>query len=82
MSSIFLKSALRSTKANPFTATEIIGNEVESEIFVKYLPKALSQGEFVCAPEPQVVGKGLEYVQEAFDILGEGVSAKKIVLTL
>jgi NADPH:quinone reductase-like Zn-dependent oxidoreductase len=82
MISIFFKSTLRSTKATFFTATEIMGHEIESEIFVKYLHNALALGEFVCAPEPQVIGKGLEHVQEALDILGKGVSAKKIVVTL
>jgi NADPH:quinone reductase-like Zn-dependent oxidoreductase len=82
MASVFWKSTLRSTKATFFTATEMLGHEIESDIFVKYLPNALKLGEFVCAPEPQVVGKGLEHVQEAFDILGKGVSARKLVVTL
>jgi hypothetical protein len=82
MASIFLKSALRSTKATFFTATEMMGHEFELEIFTKYLPCALARGDFLCAPEPQVVGNGLEYVQEAIDILGKGVSANKLVVTL
>jgi NADPH:quinone reductase-like Zn-dependent oxidoreductase len=82
MASIFFKSTLRSTKAAFFTASEIVGHDLDSKIFADYLPKALSSGDFVCAPEPQVVGKGLQYVQKAFDILGHGVSAKKLVVTL
>ncbi len=34
------------------------------------------------APEPFVVGHGLEYTQEAFDVQKKGVSAKKVVVTL
>jgi len=79
---IFVKSMLHSTQTVFFVATEILGTEVESEIFAKYLPQALTQGEFVCAPEPMVIGKGLEHVQEGFDVLGKGVSAKKIVVSL
>jgi hypothetical protein len=46
------------------------------------LPAALAKGKYVAAPEPQVVGKGLEDVQEAFDVNKRGVSAKKVVVSL
>ena len=32
------------------------------------------------APEPEIVGKGLEFVQTALDTLRKGVSAKKLVV--
>jgi hypothetical protein len=38
--------------------------------------------QFVPAPEAIVVGKGLEKIQEAFGIHMQGVSAKKIVVSL
>jgi len=82
MISIFIKSKLRSTRTTFFVADEIVGTEIESEIFANYLPNALTKGEFACVPEPQVIGKGLEHVQEGFDVLGKGVSAKKMVVSL
>lgn len=36
----------------------------------------------LAAPEPFVVGHGLEYVQEAFNFQKKGVSVNKVVVTL
>lgn len=77
-----IKSTLRSTKTSFFTATELLGHEIEPEIFGKFLPSALARAKYMCAPNAEVVGAGLEHIQEAFDTLGKGVSAKKIVVTL
>ncbi|KAL3431030.1 chaperonin 10-like protein [Aspergillus tetrazonus] len=38
--------------------------------------------QFVPAPEPEVVGRGLESIQRAMDIQARGVSARKIVVQL
>ncbi|KAI1342725.1 zinc-binding oxidoreductase CipB [Xylariaceae sp. FL0016] len=60
----------------------IRGNHVGKAVYESFLPKALSGGSFVPAPEPLVAGTGLESVQGAMDLLAEGVSAQKIVVTL
>ncbi len=52
------------------------------KIFGEFLPRALEEGRYVCAPEPLVVGRGLESIQEAFEVLKKGVSAKKVVVSL
>lgn len=62
--------------------TAIGSDSVTAQVFETYLPKALAKGQFVPAPEPQVVGKGLEKIQDAFMVSMQGVSAKKIVVTL
>ncbi|TVY53239.1 Dehydrogenase azaJ, partial [Lachnellula suecica] len=62
--------------------TDLMANEVGSTVWNDFLPKALANGEFVPAPEPHVVGKGLEHLQEAMDLSKKGVSAKKVVVTL
>ena len=64
-----------------FAAT-INGNEVGRIIYEDFLPGALAEGRFVAAPEPHVVGKGLECLQAGLDLLMKGVSAKKVVVTL
>ena len=68
------------------TAKFILSNEMDNEvreaIYGNFLPKALKEGKYVCAPEPMVVGKGLESVQEALDVQKKGVSARKVVVTL
>lgn len=61
---------------------DLMGNEVGRAIYRDFLPEALGMGRFVPAPETRVVGKGLEYVQEAMDLNKKGVSAKKLVVTL
>ena len=61
---------------------EPVGTEVGPMVFNNFLPEAMAEGTFVPAPEAQVVGHGLESLQEAFDIQKRGVSAKKIVITL
>ncbi|KAL2036394.1 hypothetical protein N7G274_010892 [Stereocaulon virgatum] len=57
-------------------------NEVGAVIYADYLPKALAEGKFIAAPEPLVVGKGLESIQKAFEVQMKGVSAKKVVVSL
>ena len=63
-------------------SAEIKDNEISKVIFEDFLPTALAEGKFVAAPEPEVVGDGLENVQAGLDTWMEGVSAKKLVVSL
>lgn len=64
-----------------WSTTLLTDNEIGPAIFENFLPKALAQRKYKVAPEPLVVGtKGLEGVQEGFDILKKGVSARKVVV--
>lgn len=69
-------------EAKFFRGDSLAQNELGDAIFAEFLPKALAEGKFVAAPEPLVVGKGLERLQQAFDVQMKGVSAKKVVVTL
>lgn len=51
-------------------------------VFRDYLGKALAGGKYLAMPEPMIIGKGLEIVQEAFEVQKKGVSAKKVVVEL
>ncbi|KAH0147945.1 hypothetical protein KCU67_g11655, partial [Aureobasidium melanogenum] len=62
--------------------TSLKDNAVGRAIYVDYLPKALASGAFIPAPGPQIVGNGLEHVQQAVDQVMKGVSATKLVVTL
>ena len=62
--------------------SDLFDNEVGKAVYEDFLPQALEQGKFVPAPEPQVVGKGLERIQEAMEMNKKGVSAKKLVVSL
>lgn len=55
---------------------------VVARLYMNFLPEALEKGQFVPAPPPQVVGKGLDKIQEALDLQRKGVSGKKLVVTL
>ena len=57
-------------------------NEVSKAVYVDFLAQALAEGTYIAAPDPWVVGKGLESVQAGFDAQKKGVSAKKVVVTL
>ncbi|OCL13223.1 GroES-like protein [Glonium stellatum] len=57
-------------------------NEASKVVYEDFLPRALEDGAYIAAPDPEVVGKGLESLQTAFDIQKKGVSAKKVVVTL
>ncbi|KAI0472605.1 GroES-like protein [Xylariaceae sp. FL0804] len=63
-------------------ASTIKDNEVGPAVFNNFLPQALAQNKYVCAPTPKVVGTGLEAIQAAFEALKPGVSASKLVVTL
>ncbi|KAF6235452.1 hypothetical protein HO173_006135 [Letharia columbiana] len=69
-------------EANMVWGSSLKDNEVGPAIFVDFLPKALAEGKYIPAPEPWIVGKGLESIQDGFEAQKKGVSAKKVVITV
>jgi len=57
-------------------------NEVGPTIYVEFLPAALGAGAYPAAPEPVIVGEGLEQIPVAIDRLRKGASAQKLVIRL
>lgn len=55
---------------------------VGQQIWRVYLEPALASGAIQCKPRAEIVGHGLESVQKAMDLLAQGVSAKKLVVTI
>ena len=51
-------------------------------LWADYLPQALASGSFLPKPNPQIVGHGLEDIQEAMDMQKKGVSATKLVVRI
>ena len=82
MANIWVKSKMRGIRTAFIFGSSLLYNEVGKVIYVDFLPRALAEGAYVAAPEPQVVGKGLESIQAGYDIQRKGVSAKKIVISL
>lgn len=77
-----MKARRRNIRTKFIFGDSLADNEVGPMLYRDFLPKALAAGTYVAAPEPLVVGHGLEAVQAAFDAQREGVSARKIVVTL
>jgi len=63
-------------------AGSIAENSIGPALFHDYLEKALASKVILAKPDPIVVGKGLDKIQEAMDRLRAGVSAGKYVVTL
>lgn len=62
--------------------TNLKDNEVGPAIYEHFLPAALANGTYRAAPEAVVVGEGLAKIPDALDQLRNGVSAKKLVVTV
>ncbi|RWA03699.1 hypothetical protein EKO27_g11407 [Xylaria grammica] len=67
---------------NAIFGLTIKDDEISRVIYEDFLPKALEAGSFKPAPEPLIVGQGLESIQAAVDLHRAGVSAQKIVVKL
>jgi NADPH:quinone reductase-like Zn-dependent oxidoreductase len=62
-------------------------NGIAEAVFGDYLPKALAEGRFLPLPKVQIVGHGLELIQEGLDrvvseYMSSGGGARKLVVTL
>ncbi|KAF3763461.1 zinc-binding oxidoreductase CipB [Cryphonectria parasitica EP155] len=77
-----VKKTMKGVTVQFVWGTELVDSDVAKVVYSDFLPAALASGRFVPMPEPQVIGQGLEKVQEAFEVGKKGVSAKKIVITL
>ncbi|KAJ6509200.1 chaperonin 10-like protein [Mycena vitilis] len=59
-----------------------LADVVGRAIWEDWLYGALADGSVKCRPHYEVVGRGLEGVQGALDLMGKGVSAKKLVVEI
>jgi NADPH:quinone reductase-like Zn-dependent oxidoreductase len=80
--SLTVKSKLKRVDSKFIFGSDLMANEVGRVIYEDFLPGALAEGKYIAAPEPQVIGKGLEHIQEGMDLHKNGVSAKKVVISL
>ncbi|MGA6974238.1 MAG: zinc-binding alcohol dehydrogenase family protein [Candidatus Binatus sp.] len=76
------KARMRRVRSKFVIGDTLVNNEVGKAIYVDFLPKALAAGQYVAAPNPYVVGRGLDCIQTAFDVQKKGVSAQKVVVSL
>lgn len=77
-----VKSRLNGVQYEFVWGGDLVDSDLAEKVYNNYLPAALETGEFRPAPGPQVVGKSLQEIQEAFEACKKGVSASKVVVTL
>ena len=82
MANIWVKSKTRGIRTNFIFGSTLLYNDLGKAIYVDFLPRALAEGRYFAAPDPLVVGKGLENIQVGLDVQKKGVSAKKVVVSL
>ncbi|CRG89160.1 oxidoreductase, zinc-binding dehydrogenase family superfamily [Talaromyces islandicus] len=57
-------------------------NDVVTPAWRDFVTPALRDGKLQCLPQPVIVGKGLQHIQDALDKCRAGVSATKLVVEL
>ncbi|PIG79926.1 zinc binding dehydrogenase [Aspergillus arachidicola] len=62
--------------------TSDIGKSEVGKAIWKWLTIAMAEDWIKYMPQSEVVGEGLQRIQEAIDLLAEGVSAKKLVVSI
>jgi NADPH:quinone reductase-like Zn-dependent oxidoreductase len=72
----------RGIRAKFIFGSTLMDNEVSKVIYEDFLPGALADARYIAAPEPAVIGKGLNYVQAGLEAQKQGISAKKVVISL
>ena len=78
----WFKSKARGIRTKFIFGSTLIDNGVGKVVYVDFLLTALAEWAYVAAPDPHIVGKGLEYIQAGFDLQKKGMSAKKVVVSL
>jgi len=68
VSSLALKSRSKHIQTKLIISSDLKDNEVGKAIYEDFPPRALAEGPYIAAPEPYVVGKGLEHLQAAIDL--------------
>ncbi|KEF52168.1 uncharacterized protein A1O9_11795 [Exophiala aquamarina CBS 119918] len=79
---LWLKSKRYGIKYGFIFGSTLAFNEVGKAMYQDFLPAALEENRYIVAPDPIIVGKGLESIQAGLDLLRKRVSAKKVVVTL
>jgi hypothetical protein len=79
---LMLRARVHGIRASFIWGSALMHDEVGPMLWERFLPDALAEGRYVAAPQAEVAGTGLEAIQPAMDRLRQGVSARKLVVTL
>ena len=76
------RCAVHGIRARFVWGSSLMTNEVGPMLWEDFLPTALAEGRYRALPTAHVVGSGLGSIQPALDLVRQGVSARKLVVTL
>jgi threonine dehydrogenase-like Zn-dependent dehydrogenase len=77
-----VKASTKRVRTKFIWGSSLLANEVGPMIYEDFLPSALAEGSFVAAPDPLVLGDGLAAIPLSLERQRQGVSARKLVVTL
>jgi NADPH:quinone reductase-like Zn-dependent oxidoreductase len=80
--SMTIRSRMRKIGVKFIWGGALMDNEVSRVIYHDFLPQALADDRYVAAPAPLVIGHGLACIPAAMQAQKNGVSARKIVVSL
>jgi NADPH:quinone reductase-like Zn-dependent oxidoreductase len=79
---LMLRARVRGIRTTFIWGSALMHDEVGPMLWERFLPAALAEGRYVAMPQAEVAGTGLEAIQPSMDRLRQGVSARKLVVTL
>ncbi len=77
-----IRARSRGVRTSSIWGTAVVHDAWGARLFADFLEPALASGRFQAAPEPLVAGIGLESIPAAMEHLAQGVSARKVVVSL
>lgn len=80
--SMWFKLKLSGVRSKFIWGSDLVDWDKEQRMVFGFVEEGLAAGVLKPSPEPEVIGKGLENIQKGLDMVMEGVSAKKLVVTL
>lgn len=80
--SYWVRSRTTGIQYNYIFASTVYDNGIGEMIFADFLPRALAEGRYQVVPDHVVHGTGLGSIQGAMDYQTQGMSAKKVVVSL
>jgi len=78
----WFKCRTRSIRTKFIFGSSLLNNEVGDVIYADFLPGALAEGRYLPAPDPSIIGTGLECIQAGLDLQRKGMSASKVVVSI
>ena len=77
-----IKTRARGIRWKMVSVDQMANNGIGKAIYMDYLPRALQEGSYFAAPDPEIVGDGLESIPRAYTRQEQGMSGRKVVVSV